>query len=120
MKAVSVRAIIVMLFIALLLAVLPEFLPATDGSTPRTAHAESMITPCADVIEWRCKVITGRLCPAPGQETPRDFALLAGELGESQHVLAMRRLIYTTNAIEGVNRRHRKSRVFVTASRTLR
>lgn len=61
MKTVSVHAVIVMLFIALLLAVLPEFLPATDVSTPRTAHAESMITPCADVIEWRYKVINGRL-----------------------------------------------------------
>lgn len=61
MKTVSVRALIVMLLMTLLLAALPDPSMPMGVLTPSTARAESTITPCADKIEWRYKVIDGRL-----------------------------------------------------------
>ena len=47
-----------------------------------------------------------------GREIPENLPVLAGELGQSEYIFKypqeVRRLIYTTNAIEGFNRQLRK------------
>ena len=47
-----------------------------------------------------------------GQKIPENFPVLEGQLGQPAHLLQVpqevRRLIYTTNTIEGFNRQLRK------------
>ena len=58
MKTKSIRTIIVMLLVALSLAALPEFpSPLASG----VAYADSSIVPYANIVEWRYKIINGRV-----------------------------------------------------------